>query len=569
MNASSRRWDQASDWLLAAANGHLWQVAWCGLTRGEGIWHLWAAYDRLPHPKPRLQLIVWLDTPDSPYLEGEITPELSHYAQQWQITLPRFAPRGVSFWSLAPEVDLILIRERTLAIPLTCVDAVVVTADLSPPQQALHRFARAHSRWLALTAPSSESTWCLSPVQSLAPWWQGNFQLPYHSPRWAITPARGRSAVIIGAGIAGCQLSSALARRGWSVALVEQAHTFAQGASGNPAGAFYPLLSRHDNTTSRLTRAALARAITTWQALSPTDWAQIGVLHYAQHANDAQRQQEIMQHADAADAVTWLSTADIQARWGLYAPYGGWWFAQGGWVAPKAVCAQALTANVQTFWQQRVNNIIHQDGKWQVFNDKQQLITQADVIVMTNGVEANCLPWQGHLPLQAVHGQISVFASTNRFTAAHPSPVLCGDGYVLPLDADHLLVGATYDLRPQAIQDPAADIENWARLQALRADTSRNRPPVVQARVSTRAVTVDKLPFLGHIAQGFDRFGQPLVWENAYVCAGLGSRGLTWAPLLAEVLAQGLEGGALPLEQAVWQALRAERVLQRAVRRHS
>jgi hypothetical protein len=56
-----------------------------------------------------------------------------------------------------------------------------------------------------------------------------------------------RRAVIVGAGIAGCWTAYTLARRGWTIDLVERHAAPAQEASGNPVGALLPAINLADN----------------------------------------------------------------------------------------------------------------------------------------------------------------------------------------------------------------------------------------------------------------------------------------------------------------------------------
>ena len=54
-----------------------------------------------------------------------------------------------------------------------------------------------------------------------------------------------KTAIVIGAGIAGCASAYALAQRGWQVTLLERHQDIAQEASGNPRGVLYPRLASH------------------------------------------------------------------------------------------------------------------------------------------------------------------------------------------------------------------------------------------------------------------------------------------------------------------------------------
>jgi tRNA 5-methylaminomethyl-2-thiouridine biosynthesis bifunctional protein len=62
-----------------------------------------------------------------------------------------------------------------------------------------------------------------------------------------------------------------------------------------------------------------------------------------------------------------------------------------------------------------------------------------------------------------------------------------------------------------------------------------------------RCATVDRRPLLAEMAGGL------------WVCTAMGSRGLTFAPLCAELLAARLHGEPLPLESKLAQALDARK----------
>ena len=91
----------------------------------------------------------------------------------------------------------------------------------------------------------------------------------HFNPRWDLSNSRhGRpstaavaatptSCVVIGAGLAGASVAAALARRGWTVRVLDAADTPAAGASGLPAGLAVPHTSPDNSPRSRLSRAGL------------------------------------------------------------------------------------------------------------------------------------------------------------------------------------------------------------------------------------------------------------------------------------------------------------------------
>jgi tRNA 5-methylaminomethyl-2-thiouridine biosynthesis bifunctional protein len=77
----------------------------------------------------------------------------------------------------------------------------------------------------------------------------------------------------------------------------------------------------------------------------------------------------------------------------------------------------------------------------------------------------------------------------------------------------------------------------------------------LKSRVAFRTVASDRLPLAGKIR------------ENVYGLLALGSRGLIWSSLGAELIAAELEGEPLPLEADLVDALHPARFARRAERR--
>ena len=57
-------------------------------------------------------------------------------------------------------------------------------------------------------------------------------------------------------------------------------------------------------------------------------------------------------------------------------------------------------------------------------------------------------------------------------------------------------------------------------------------------------------------------------YPNLYLCTGLGSRGLSYAPLMAELLASEISGELPPLERELRQAVHPARFVIRDLKRN-
>ncbi|WP_438853268.1 FAD-dependent oxidoreductase, partial [Brevundimonas nasdae] len=134
--------------------------------------------------------------------------------------------------------------------------------------------------------------------------------------------------------------------------------------------------------------------------------------------------------------------------------------------------------------------------------------------------------------LSPVRGQ------ANWISGPAPAPVAWG-GYAAPTD-DGLLFGATHDRG-----DTSTDVRDddttrnlttlEQRLPRLAASTAAK---TIQGRAAIRATTADRLPVAGCVAPGL------------FILGGLGSRGLSAAPLLGEHIAALITGAPTPLPQS-------------------
>jgi tRNA 5-methylaminomethyl-2-thiouridine biosynthesis bifunctional protein len=187
-------------------------------------------------------------------------------------------------------------------------------------------------------------------------------------------------------------------------------------------------------------------------------------------------------------------------------------------------------------------------ARWQVLGDDGAVLADADAVVLANARDAlNLVPDQAW-PLHTVRGQITQLPPGSLPQIAR---VIAREGYVAPGPA-RPLVGATYehpkghkhddDTAPRA----ASDLSNLARLEAILPGAGqRFAPDAVSGRASLRATLPDRLPLVGAVD------GHP----RLYVAAGYASRGVVWAGLLGEALADLMTGEPLPLEADLMRAI--------------
>ncbi|SAK44200.1 5-methylaminomethyl-2-thiouridine methyltransferase [Caballeronia temeraria] len=411
------------------------------------------------------------------------------------------------------------------------------------------------------------------------------------APRWRVRrhdpplpcEASAREAIVIGAGLAGCAVSSRLAGRGWHVTLIDRHALCARDASGNPAGVFHPIVWRDDSVAARLTRAGFLYALRRWRALEDANHdlhrSGAGLLQIADTADDADAlAAAIARFAYPSDYVQPMTRADASRIAGVDVARGGWFFPRGGAISPAAVCAAQIadaSARITPRMNTEVARIEHDGRIWRAFDASGDVIARAPVVVLANAHDAARLAGLYGEPTRSVRGQLTLLDRS----ALDPlrMPVI-GEGYAVPLGADGTLIGATYD-----IDDPDREIreaghaENIERVAGMLPDLSRVPADVRAGRVAFRCVTSDRMPMIGQLADenAARRDARQLsgAWPldlprtpGLYGAFAFGSRGLVWATLAAELIASQIEGEPWPIERELAEAIDPARFLLKALR---
>ena len=352
-----------------------------------------------------------------------------------------------------------------------------------------------------------------------------NRDSPYFSPP-------ERKATVVGAGLAGAAVCERLCARGWEVELHERRAEPAQEASGNHAGTFHPIVTPDDSIFARLTRAGFLYALRNWQRLGGVRYDQCGVLQLARNDKeiDAQQKSVLGLPADYAQFVT---REEASAHAGVPVAAPGLWFAGSGWIKPRSLVRAQLEACG--------------DRLRRRFGAAVDELPKAPVVILANSAEAPKLSPVPHLRLRRVRGQLTYVPAD---ALEPPRAVVLRGGMVLPPIDGVCVVGATYDLEDEdATLREDSHAGNLERLRNILGVEVRAK---TAGRVSFRAVTPDRLPVVGKIAEG------------VYGAFAYGSRGLVWAALAAEIIASELEGEPLPLEGKLLDALHPQRFTRRA-----
>lgn len=412
--------------------------------------------------------------------------------------------------------------------------------------------------------------------------WPADVTPPQAHKPWFARPAPlagERSAMVIGAGLAGCATAASLAARGWQVSLLERHDAVAQEASGNPQGVLYLKLSAHGTALSQLIVSGFGYTRRLLETLQRgTDWDNCGVLQLAFNEKEAERQAQLAE-AFPEDLLQWLEQPAAQARAGVGVAHGGLFYPEGGWVHPPALCqAQAAQPNIELLSHHDVLQLRKVDDQWQAW-DGERLLASAAVVVLAGAAEIKRFAQSAELPLKRIRGQITRLAQTPQSAAL--KTVVCAEGYVAPARLGEHTLGASFDFHSDDLTPTAAEHQgNLAMLEEISSDLVARlhieQQPLesLEGRAAFRCTSPDYLPIVGPLAD-LPAFNQTYAalskdarqvpdsvcpWlDGLYVNSGHGSRGLITAPLSGELLAAWLDNEPLPLPRSVAEACHPNR----------
>jgi tRNA 5-methylaminomethyl-2-thiouridine biosynthesis bifunctional protein len=320
-----------------------------------------------------------------------------------------------------------------------------------------------------------------------------------------------------------------LARRGWQVTVVDAAAKPASGASGLPVGLFAPYVSADNNFTSQICAVGVqfTQRLASRLLVEGLDWQPSGVM--SRKYGEAER-----------------------------------WHADAGWIKPAAL-VKACLAQANVTWRGHcdVKRLSRDGDSWMLIDKDEHILARADMVVIATANQStellNTMSAAPKLIFQAVRGQVTYGNLSAPATAETSTYPINGSGSYIATDAEWL-VGATYDRNNLSLDASIRDqVDNFERLENLAPEIAAQLKPafergLVNNWVGIRCATTDRLPIVGEVLQGL------------WLCTAMASRGLTFAPLCAELLAAQCENDKseeLPLTPRLVKALSIQRYMKK------
>nr|WP_321270127.1 bifunctional tRNA (5-methylaminomethyl-2-thiouridine)(34)-methyltransferase MnmD/FAD-dependent 5-carboxymethylaminomethyl-2-thiouridine(34) oxidoreductase MnmC [uncultured Tolumonas sp.] len=359
------------------------------------------------------------------------------------------------------------------------------------------------------------------------------------------------SIAIVGGGIASACLTYLLTLRGFRVELFCADNDVAEGASGNPQGAIYPLLHQPNDLLSQFFVSAfhfcqqLLTGINSQTAFRH-DWC--GVLLKAIDDKSSQKNSDLLNAGFPGELIQ-------QHTDGVLFPYGGW-------VVPAELVKALfqLSAQKGLLTQHKhceIKSLSKNDLFWQL-SDTEGNTWSASHVILANGVNILDFEQTTSLPITPMRGQISTLCASDY--DAISTYVVCGDGYIVPALDGQQVIGATYVRNDMSREVRLSEHdENKAKMQRTLPPTAPQDVSgytITSGRASIRGVTRDHFPLIGGFrstedlkcsgAEMPESGWLPETASGLFILAGMGSRGLCSAPWSAEIMASLLLNEPLP-----------------------
>jgi len=367
---------------------------------------------------------------------------------------------------------------------------------------------------------------------------------------------------VVGGGLAGANAAYALTQKGFTVTLLCE-QQLASGASGNAQGGFYPQLHAQASYASRIQAHSYLFALHRYQAMLAKgfhfahDWC--GVLQLAFSEDVEKRQTKLLNNQVWPDElVVGLSPEGTSEKANIPLDYPALYFPDGGWISPPELVKALIKGAGE---QGKLNLLEHTpvaairvvaDGVTITAGDE---TLHFDHVVVATGAESTLIDSLIELPFRPVRGQVEYVPTQSPLGSL--KAVICHKGYMTPAHQGRHALGSTYvrldtDTRyreqeesknKETHQKALVDTE-WA--EKLKFDQT--------GRASVRMALPDHQPIVGILPE-------QVLGGKVSILGALGSRGLTTAPLMSELLACMLTHQPLPLSRELVSAVSANRYM--------
>ena len=375
--------------------------------------------------------------------------------------------------------------------------------------------------------------------------------------------------VVVGAGLAGALCAEALHERGFRVTIVDAFATPGAGASALYAGLVHPHWQKNDSPLFTLTRMGYDVMLGLLERF-PECIERRGVLDIAPDDETYAEWRAAVAggrpHAFPSGYLRLVGREEAATLSGYALKRGGWYFGGSGLVFCSRLVRSLVESSRAAVHVMTEVRLERRDGLWRALDTNGTCVAEAPraVVCAAFGTAGVLGLEPGDLGLSVLHGRISLLPEGSLegdVPTTGRGYLMCSEGF----DA----VGATYEPEGERMRPEEAHEHNLGVFPALFGEERR----IVCGGFyeGGRAVAKDRMPLLGRgflkeTLSGLEFRGRPEMKDipreaGLVVCAGFGSRGLTWGAALAEAAADMAAGRPARLTRSMAKSLDPARFL--------
>ncbi len=394
-------------------------------------------------------------------------------------------------------------------------------------------------------------------------------------------PNKKKDIAIIGGGISTACLTLALVKRGFCVSIYCKDEKLALGASGNKQATLYPLLDGTGSSLSQFFANAFLYShhlIDMTNKTHPFDHDLFGLLQLYYDAASSKKLDKIRQAHFPKELVHKICAFDANSIAGLDVDLAALFYPLAGWIDPsqmvnamfeKAKQIGEVTIKLNT----KIDSFKAIDDNWQLHSQNERF--ESPIVILATAMQTLDFNECEAIPFSAARGQVTYVKSTPNSQLNQLKVPLCHEGYLTPQRHNIHCMGATFERHNLNSTFKMTD-QKLNKEKLNKCIANKNWVDAINcahefASVGIRCTTRDHFPYMGELAdyqktkiqyqhadKHFPQQDAPF-HKNMYILAGLGSRGLCSAPLLAETLASQIAHEPLPLSASILRSLQVNR----------
>jgi len=382
---------------------------------------------------------------------------------------------------------------------------------------------------------------------------------------------------IIGAGIAGCALSYKLSQKlDNHIDIYDRNSAIANEASGNLSGIMKPYITSDENLAEQFYNKGFYKLNDFVEKNSQgIKYKNCGIVQLFYNEKEQQRYTKIFQKRQVnKNFVEIVDKTILEKISNIYLPYGGMYFSQAKTINPKSLCAKWLNlSQCNLYLDYKLINISKEDKCWKLefIQNNKKIFKDYQIVIFAGGYDLfKQINFLQDLAVYPAQGQVTIIDNGLDLQTG-----LIDKCYILPTMDNKQVIGATYrnndDICGDIRQDD--DMDNLIKLKNI-LDTNNRKIDtlqIIESRVSTRCVTIDHLPMIGHLADinsykdQYKKLVQkgtinrhlptPKYLDGLYLASSFGSKGLDSSLLSAEIITNLITNTELCISDRVYQAI--------------